>query len=553
MSSLSAVFFQRRMNAELAAWRGAALSAVAALLLALVAIGVVAVWHLRQQGGHDESKKPLRGGTADAEHGECDYRDAPAADARSPQPKLLAADIKRGNGLKAARTSLADGLSDVPPEVRERLRQLLKEEISRGLCVAPPPRSTSPPFPPLLPGELSLPAPLELSPRPPSGPPSPLRGAAARALGVASSSYAPVFCAAAAVEEEEGIAAKRDAQTLTFTFGPTPKQRRQVDPPEKNANLFGKEASALKASMGTIQKQLIRRDAQTQELSRQLRDLQEVLRSRMAEKTSSTTRLQDVLCDSSLAPQLQAEELKTVQQDVKELALKLGDMKKSEIRWCNVARRQQAFFMQRERLLHEGGTSVLRRHPAGELLLAPPPVVVEGEEEECRKPLWDVGTFVINPYATDSWPFEPNVLAQRCTMEATLQALEEDEDAELMAMEESSGESAYGDEEELEDVEHEQRNADDDSELEVIAGADVDDDESLEAVELPTFPADERQHALAWEESAAAAAAVDAVFAAKATSLSTPPLPASPARGCPAALPPPPKGEAIALAPPYKM
>lgn len=288
---------------------------------------------------------------------------------------------------------------------------------------------------------------------------------------------------------------------MTVTFGPTPRQRRLSDPPEKVCNLFGKEAGALKFSLSTIHKQVARRDAQSQELCRQLGVLKEVLAAQTAEPLSCTRRLQDLLADPLLAPRLQAEELARLQHEVGELLGSVRGAVTSEQHWGAVARRQQTFFMQRERLMQEGGAQVIHRHPAGELALAPLPVAVDGDEEDCRKQMWDVGTYVLDPYSIDSWPFEPNVLKDRCTLEPNLHVLEEDEDAELEAVEDSSSDGEdYEEGEELED-----REAEYDSEVEVLPEC---------------APHNE---ARSCEETAAAAAAAEAICGPRGTSAGPPP------------------------------
>jgi hypothetical protein len=97
------------------------------------------------------------------------------------------------------------------------------------------------------------------------------------------------------------------------------------------------------------------------------------------------------------------------------------------MQWCITAKRQRAFFMQSERVATEG-VNIFRKHPAGELFLAPPPVYLEDDiDEDPRKPPWDIGTSHINPYTIDSWPFEPNVLAQKASAEPNLPRWEEED------------------------------------------------------------------------------------------------------------------------------
>lgn len=188
-------------------------------------------------------------------------------------------------------------------------------------------------------------------------------------------------------------------------------------------------------SLDTVQRNLARRDSQTQELHRQLRITeQECIRNKM-EANYSRKRLQDLLSDPSLAPQFQAQELGQLRQTIDDLSTRLADSRSSETTWSKIAKRQRAFFMQSE-LVAQEGVNLFRKHPAGELFLAPPPDRVYLEDDDIdvsydtRKPPWDVGTHHINPYATDSWPFEPNACSQRCAAEPNLSRWDE-EDAAL--------------------------------------------------------------------------------------------------------------------------
>merc|ERR1719419_1245441 len=113
-----------------------------------------------------------------------------------------------------------------------------------------------------------------------------------------------------------------------------------------------------------------------------------------------------------MVPAEHVQELEHLRRDIEHTSGRLADAKAAEMRWAWIAKRQRAFFMQSEKMGQEG-LHLMKRHPAGEVFLAPPPVCLEGDDEDCRNPPWDVGSSHINPYAIDSWPFEPNVLAQK--------------------------------------------------------------------------------------------------------------------------------------------
>jgi len=212
----------------------------------------------------------------------------------------------------------------------------------------------------------------------------------------------------------------------SLTLSPSNRQKRYEDPPEKGWMPIDEDRS-LRMSMVTVQRNLQKRDSQTQELHRQLRQTQQDCQNQKLEATYATKKLQDLLSDPTSAPQVQAEELQGLRHKVEDLSGKLADSKQSEMQWGIVAKRQRAFFMQSERVAQEG-VNLFRKHPAGELFLAPPPVYLDDDcEEDPRRAPWDVGNSHINPYVNDSWPFEPNACAQRCAVEPNLGRWDEED------------------------------------------------------------------------------------------------------------------------------
>jgi len=220
---------------------------------------------------------------------------------------------------------------------------------------------------------------------------------------------------------DSGIDARKN-----LTLSPSARQKRYPDPPEKGW-MHVDEDRSLRLSLVTVQRNLQKREGQTQELHRQLKATEQDCWNQKLEATYAVKRLQDLLSDPTYAPQAQAAELKTLRDRVQDLSCRLADSKQSEVQWQIVAKRQRAFFMQSERVAQEG-VNLFRKHPAGELFLAPPPVYLEDDiDEDPRKPPWDVGNSHINPYANDSWPFEPNACAQRCAVEPNLGRWEEED------------------------------------------------------------------------------------------------------------------------------
>jgi len=204
-------------------------------------------------------------------------------------------------------------------------------------------------------------------------------------------------------------------------FGPTARQLNLRDPPER---LFAglDEEESLHTSLRTVQKILHKRDCQTTELHRQLREARQQLWSQTAEARAATGRLHDYLSDPSRAPVAQAEALSKLKSDALALSSQVADSRVQAKQWQNIARRQRAYFLQSENLGQES-LIALRRHPCGEVFLVPPPVASVYQEEDREAGAgtgWDVGTSHCNPYKVDSWPFEPNVLAARASREPNL-------------------------------------------------------------------------------------------------------------------------------------
>lgn len=212
----------------------------------------------------------------------------------------------------------------------------------------------------------------------------------------------------------------------SLILSPSNRQKRYEDPPEKGWMPIDEDRS-VRMSMVTVQRNLQKRDVQTQELHRQLRQTQQDNHNQKLEAAYATKKLQDLLADPSSAPQAQAEEVKVLRHQVEDISGKLADAKQSEMQWSITAKRQRAFFMQSERVAQEG-VNLFRKHPAGELFLAPPPVVLDDDvEEDPRRAPWDVGNSHINPYVNDSWPFEPNSSYQRCAVEPNLGRWDEED------------------------------------------------------------------------------------------------------------------------------
>mmetsp|Transcript_51180 Transcript_51180/g.119975 ORF Transcript_51180/g.119975 Transcript_51180/m.119975 type:complete len:504 (+) Transcript_51180:175-1686(+) len=238
------------------------------------------------------------------------------------------------------------------------------------------------------------------------------------------------------VQSEQGSLHSRhelapsQTQLMQDAMPDRPTARREVD-----------EENSLKSSLSTVQRALGRRDAETQELKKQLRETSQALWNQTLEARHASKRLQDFLSDPTSAPALQADELARTIAKNEELSTSLADARAKEVHWETVARKQRAFFMQSQHVALDS----VKRHPAGEVFMVPPPVCLQDDEDFNR--LYDIGTQHLNPYATDSWPFEPNAAAQRTNMEQTMPNLdEEDEEDDFPDSDSEAGSPRIGDE-----------------------------------------------------------------------------------------------------------
>mmetsp|Transcript_96214 Transcript_96214/g.200993 ORF Transcript_96214/g.200993 Transcript_96214/m.200993 type:complete len:559 (-) Transcript_96214:180-1856(-) len=247
---------------------------------------------------------------------------------------------------------------------------------------------------------------------PPPAPP-PMEPAPVMEVGCASSSAS---------------CSRQDTDGRLLEFGPTERQLDLSEPPERSFPSVDEEISRNN-SVATVTKILHKRDVQTTELHRQLREARQQLWQQTIEARTASSRLHDLLTDPSKAPQAQADALERLKTEASELSHQLADARDQAKQWKTMAKQQRAYLIQEQRIGQEG-VMLLKRHPAGEIFLLPPPVPVSMVEDDQSYdgPGWDVGTSHCNPYKVDSWPFEPNVLAQRASREPGLHTFSEGED-----------------------------------------------------------------------------------------------------------------------------
>lgn len=423
-----------------------------AALLALVA-GLL-VTRLRAPGRKADSEGQLKGcwtGQEDAERGEAGFAmpgkkvaaEAPAAatlpceaadrPAQEPDKDAAAA-------AKARKGSLRDSAAveeDASTTMSSALRPISAETDNSGSTGQNTVRSGESGGPPesLLPGSVREPPPPAKSPAP--KPPPPLANPEGLVTTDAPSpppllahegglAPGPLPLQAPAPEGPPPPPARLEPKR-DLHFGPTDHQRTLPDPPEPQRGQVPEEAEELgyETSLSTVQRALGKRDAQTTDLHRQLRELRQMLFHETAEARSANGKLQALLADPSKAPAEQAVELRRLQQETSDLSGRLTETKQRERHWLNIARQQRLYLMHSEHFQQQEEANVLKKHPAGEVFIAVQPVI---DEDDLAHPNRGIAQSHCDPYSVDSWPFEPNAMASRNNFEPGFQELEEEDD-----------------------------------------------------------------------------------------------------------------------------
>eukprot|EP00933_Yihiella_yeosuensis_P061200 TRINITY_DN64007_c0_g1_i1.p1 TRINITY_DN64007_c0_g1~~TRINITY_DN64007_c0_g1_i1.p1 ORF type:complete len:374 (-),score=86.71 TRINITY_DN64007_c0_g1_i1:165-1286(-) len=220
--------------------------------------------------------------------------------------------------------------------------------------------------------------------------------------------------------------ANKCAEPIRKHFGPTPTQEQQIDPPEKHEGLV-REVVILRSTQQSLERSLGSRDRQIKNLSTQLEVCNQELEERTAQAKLQEDKLAQLQKDPSKLVDALAEREKAQKKRVSEASENVQKYKQQAKHCQALAHQQRAFFLQSERVAASGGQKVVSRHPCGEIMLVPQPFFEEGNIQDA----WDIGTAIANPYVCDSWPFEPNVLARRCSQEGTMPVFQEETEEDL--------------------------------------------------------------------------------------------------------------------------
>lgn len=254
------------------------------------------------------------------------------------------------------------------------------------------------------------------------------------------------------------------AKAPELVYGPTFRQRRFTDPPEQHTMDVVQENSAMKVTLGNLQQNVLKREKQIACLQTQIETAQAYHKDQVKDSEklgfSASGAAPEGDCsmmDDAALAKFHADSVARRREHVDELAKELTRMKAQASYYQDVHKQQQKYirsidqptvhynvfretgggFQQhltrRSRTLPEQRRKMeyvprLARHPAGEVFLEPPPPPPVGDD---KLEVWNVGCSVANPYVVDSWPFEPNVQAQRAPEDPFMPALTEETKEDL--------------------------------------------------------------------------------------------------------------------------
>lgn len=197
------------------------------------------------------------------------------------------------------------------------------------------------------------------------------------------------------------------AKTPTKWLTPSePQAAKDPRQPCRNPSSASAGERNLRGTADTLKQKLRARDSQVQNLSSQLKDTRQKLWQQMKDHKAQVAHVQKKMQEDPNAN----EALILLNYQICALSEKLNAENMRASKWAMIAKQQRLFLLQSESLNCDEDQDVLKRHAAGIVFTAPP--CLPGEDDYGT--VWDVASGGgANPYVVDSWPMEPNALAQR--------------------------------------------------------------------------------------------------------------------------------------------
>jgi hypothetical protein len=191
-------------------------------------------------------------------------------------------------------------------------------------------------------------------------------------------------------------------------FGASKAQTKLPDPPEKKDDSV-REGVTLANTMKCVTSKISDRERQVANLEAQLSKCKEISEQTSEDLKASQRKLGDLQKKTTSIPVAHTDRLKQRRERIASLRNDLVRTQKDAKSYKALVGQQQAYQMQSDFFHDRRRSDAVNSHPAGEIFLTLKPRSVADERTEA----WDVGTAIANPYVCDSWPFEPNVLANR--------------------------------------------------------------------------------------------------------------------------------------------
>jgi len=205
-------------------------------------------------------------------------------------------------------------------------------------------------------------------------------------------------------------------------------------PPEKKEPIV-EEVFTLKSTLKCVSQSTTAREKQLLELREQRAAGDRLGSQRTKEAAKTSLSLKKLLADAGYSRTAHEEAIERKRARVKETSDSLKKVQAQAKHYRKVAQKQHAYCQQTDYIQMFGGEKAMRRHPAGDITLFPPPTPCAGDKDlalsEMYNGAWGVGSDIANPYACDSWPFEPNVLARRAPQDSTMQPFAEETEEEV--------------------------------------------------------------------------------------------------------------------------
>jgi len=211
------------------------------------------------------------------------------------------------------------------------------------------------------------------------------------------------------------------AKPTKKVYGPTQRQVRLPDPPENFQDPV-MEIDTLSETFSNFDRLISKRKMQLSSLRSQFEEARKTEED-AEQACKAAERKHDLALEPGGPAKLFQERLERKRAETEETRQMLASKRAEAIRLKSLCREQRRYLIQCDRIVDFGGRSVVDNNRCGDIAMAvaPPQLDATSPPET-----YDIGCAHANPYITDSWPMEPNVLASRSPTEGTMEPLKEE-------------------------------------------------------------------------------------------------------------------------------